>query len=131
MKRVMAVALLIGGVAVFGSPAEASASVKVIAKCNPDRVTKRPSAMIFACGDAGLQASGLRWKSWGGRRAKATGTIIYKLCDPYCAVGGLAYRSGKVTLYAKARCGKRRWVYQRARVKVWDGPTTTMRIGRC
>jgi len=130
LKRIVSVLLMVGAVLAVAAP-NTSADVKVVAECDENKRTKRPDAMIFACGDAGLQATDLSWKSWGGQRAKAKGTIIYKLCEPDCASGGVALRSGKVTLYGKTRCGRRLWVYQRARIKVWNGPVTKIRLWPC
>lgn len=131
MKRALLVLVSIVSVVAAGPINQAPASVKVVALCNPDSATKRPSKMVFACGDAGLQAAGLSWRSWGDKRVKGFGTIIYKLCDPNCLSGGVARKSGKVTLYRKGRCSRHHYRYSRARVKAFGGITVKQRIIAC
>lgn len=103
MKRITIVvaAILVAAVAV---PATSNASVKAVAKCGVGHAAKRPSNFYFYCGDNGMYATGLSWRSWGGKRAKGFGTITYKLCKPSCAAGGIRSKPGKITLYRKVRC---------------------------
>lgn len=130
MKRLLAMLIFLTGLGLL-VPVGAQAKVKVVAKCDTRSPTQRPNSMVFACGDGNLQAFELGWRTWGGPSAKALGTIGYKICRPDCASGTVAYRSGKVTLYGRVRCNRRLWVYSRARVKIWDGPTTRTRLPTC
>ena len=130
MKRLLTVLIVLTGLGLF-VPVGAQAKVKVVDKCDTRSPTKRPNSMVFTCADGNLQAFNLSWRTWGGRSTKALGTIGYKICQPDCASGTVAYRSGKVTLYGRLRCNRRLWVYSRARVKIWNGPATRMRLPTC
>jgi hypothetical protein len=47
---------------------------------------------------------GLRWRSWGGRRARATGIFPVNNCVPDCARGSISPRRVAVTLSRKRLC---------------------------
>lgn len=131
MKRTFLGALVLLIFVAVGPVGSASASVKVVPLCNAKAAVKHPAAMVFTCGDAGLQATGLHWKNWGTKRAKGFGTIVFKRCRPDCASGGVGRKRGKVTLYRKVRCSRHRYRYSRARVKMYRGPTTKQRLITC
>lgn len=120
--------ILVAAVAV---PASSNASVKAVAKCGEGGASKRPANFYFYCGDNGMYATGLSWRSWGGKKAKGFGTITYKLCKPSCAAGGFRSKPGKITLYRKVRCGKRKYQYSRLRAKAYGGPTRKVSLLTC
>lgn len=51
--------------------------------CGPAHT--RPSSVVLACADGGVQLSGLRWHGWGDPAAQATGAFNIHGCDPNCA----------------------------------------------
>jgi hypothetical protein len=109
----------------------AAASVKVNASCGTSAASKRPSNLFFYCGDNGMIATGISWRSWGGKRAKGFGTISYRTCEPSCAAGGVVSLPGKVTLSRKVRCVKRRYEYSVLRAKAFGGPTRKVKLQTC
>jgi hypothetical protein len=62
--------VLIGrGIAMIGvTAAGATAAARVVGNCTRSQV--RPSTIIVACADAGVQLTHLRWTSFGGARAR-------------------------------------------------------------
>jgi len=130
MKRLILFAVVIAS---FGSVAAAtsSASVKVNSSCGTASAAKKPANLNFYCGDNGMYATGVSWRSWGGKRAKGFGTITYKTCDPACVSGGVVTASGKVTLSRKVRCGRHHYQYSVLRAKVFNGPTRKVRLATC
>jgi hypothetical protein len=66
----------------------------------------RPSSIVFACADANLYATRLRWSRWGST-ATATGIAHANDCDPYCAAGHFRTYPVAVTLSKPKRCGGR------------------------
>ena len=47
----------------------------------------RPTDFMLACGDGNSRLTSLRWTSWNGNSATATGVNWVNDCNPYCAVG--------------------------------------------
>jgi len=130
MKRLaigIAVIACVSAVAVNSS----SASVKVNASCGTQHAAKKPANLIFYCGDNGMYATSVSWRSWGGKRAKGFGTVSYKSCEPDCASGGVISGPGKVTLSRKIRCSKHRFQYSVLRAKVFNGPTRKVELQTC
>jgi hypothetical protein len=113
------------------APAMSNASVKAVADCGVGHAAKRPSNFYFYCGDNGMYATSLSWRSWGGKKAKGFGKITYKLCKPSCAMGGYKTKRGKITLSRKVRCGKHSYRYSRLRAKAYGGPTVRVRLQTC
>jgi hypothetical protein len=91
--------------AAFGAAATqvgASASVRtsasvVIQPCAGKPVV-RPTTFTISCGDANSYLTKLKWSSWGGTTAKATGIYTANNCDPYCAAGKFISSKATVTL---------------------------------
>jgi hypothetical protein len=75
----LAVAMI--GVAAAGAATRA----RVVGNCTRSQV--RPSTIVIACADAGVQLTHLRWRSFGGPRARATGDYTFNDCTPNCAAG--------------------------------------------
>lgn len=83
---------------------------------------RRPTSIVFTCADAGLRASGLRWRSWGGQVAVGSGVLHEKLCVPSCAEGGSRSRPMTIHLYRRRKCPGRRHLYYRSATFVFaDG----------
>ncbi|MBW5480976.1 hypothetical protein GPJ59_03485 [Streptomyces bambusae] len=60
----------------------------------------RPADYLLACGDGNNRLVGLRWDSWGGQTATASGTDMVNDCRPYCAAGRFRAYPVEVTLIA-------------------------------
>lgn len=64
--------------------ASATTSVKIT---NCVSASSRPKSLTLACGDGNTVLSKLRWKSFGGTSAQATGMLEVNTCSPNCAGG--------------------------------------------
>jgi hypothetical protein len=116
-SALVAIALLLLG----ASPAALGQTpTEVPATCGKP-LLERPSELILACGDAGLQADRLTWRTWGGRRSVADGRITEKVCKPDCASGRVRHHQGEVILTVRVNCGGY-YSYERAKVR-WGGRT--------
>ncbi len=78
--------------AVLGAGASASSTIKIT---NCTSASSRPKMVTLTCGDGNTALTGLRWSSFGGASALATGTLETNTCTPNCA-------SGKVVRYSVA-----------------------------
>jgi len=125
---------LIAGLAAFvaSPPAVATHSgatrVYVVDGCRPHGV--KPKLVVVFCGDAGVFFDRLRWSSFGGVTAKATGRQVRKTCDPDCASGGAVTSDVRLTFSTLRRCsrsGAGRFTgryYRRVRATTADGSRT-------
>lgn len=64
--------------------ASAAPSVKIT---NCVNASSRPKLLTLACGDGNTVLSKLRWSSFGGTSAQASGTLEVNTCSPNCAGG--------------------------------------------
>jgi len=64
--------------------ATASSPVK-ITDCNI--AASRPKLLTLTCGDGNTALQGLRWSSFGGQIAHASGKLVMNTCEPNCAAG--------------------------------------------
>ncbi len=71
-------------IAVVGTSASATSTIK-ITDCTS--ASSRPKTLTLTCADANTVLSGLRWSSFGGVSALATGTLETNTCTPNCASG--------------------------------------------
>jgi hypothetical protein len=58
----------------------------------------KPTRVMLACGDANFWIASLEWHGWGTTTTKATGTVHYNDCNPYCAAGHFHTVPGSATL---------------------------------
>jgi hypothetical protein len=72
--------------AVIGTSASASSTIKIT---NCTKASSRPRTLTLTCADANTVLTGLRWSSFGGTSALATGTLETNTCTPNCASGKL------------------------------------------
>ncbi len=106
----VAVALVSLGVMV----ASAAPAVK-ITNCNS--ASSHPKALTLTCGDGNTVLSKLRWSSFGGVSAQASGTFEMNTCTPNCA-GGKVVRypvAVKASNIRKCKAGLR--VYNKLSLK--------------
>ncbi len=71
-------------IAAIGASASASSTIKIT---NCTNASSRPKTLTLTCGDGNTVLSGLRWSSFGGASALATGTLETNTCTPNCAGG--------------------------------------------
>ncbi len=64
--------------------ASAAPAVKIV-NCNS--ASSRPKAITLTCGDGNTALTKLRWSSFGGAAAQASGTFEMNTCTPNCAGG--------------------------------------------
>ncbi len=84
-KQVLTVAALAAAlVSLCVMVASAAPAVK-ITNCN--RASSRPKAITLTCGDGNTALTKLRWSSFGGAAAQASGTFEMNTCTPNCAGG--------------------------------------------
>ncbi len=84
MQASIAVALAVALVSLAVVVASAASTVK-ITNCNS--ASSRPEALTLTCGDGNTVLSKLRWSSFGGVSAQASGTFEMNTCNPNCAGG--------------------------------------------
>lgn len=70
--------------ALFAITASAASPVKIT---NCVKASSRPKTLTLACGDGNTVLSKLRWSSFGGKSAHASGTLEINTCSPNCAGG--------------------------------------------
>jgi hypothetical protein len=69
----------------LGAIVASAASAVKITNCNS--ASSRPKALTLTCGDGNTVLSKLRWSSFGGVSAQASGTFEMNTCTPNCAGG--------------------------------------------
>jgi hypothetical protein len=104
MKAAVALAA-IAGLAVAAA-AGAGAPSPTISDCG--KLVRRPSALVIACADGNYELRSLKWSSWGGPTASASGTAIVNDCIPYCAKGHFHNYGIRVILSRVIRCASGR-----------------------
>lgn len=102
-------------VAICSLPATASsqAVVRALPNCQ-DKPETRPSSVIFACGDGGVYATGVRWINWGDPFATATAAMHANDCTPNCAQGHFHVYSAYLAVTGSQRCPNGVLAYARA-----------------
>lgn len=80
-------AAVVGALLIGAAPAATAGGDRVFGIEDCGKAGVRPDGIVLTCADFGLYINGLDWKSWGERKARATGVIHAKNCDPSCAEG--------------------------------------------
>ncbi|HYP56119.1 MAG TPA: hypothetical protein VEQ41_07455 [Solirubrobacterales bacterium] len=96
------------------APAATQDRAYVASQC--DNAAFKPKMIVLACGDAGLAATKLQWKSWGTSSAAGAGTGRVELCEPSCAEGKVARAPMRIVLSKPRLCpqdGKRHFTRAR------------------
>lgn len=73
----------------------------------------KPSAVVIACGDAGLIVENVIWSSWTRKAAQGTGTGVAKTCDPDCATGGTVTAPIALALNKARKCSNGKRIFTR------------------
>jgi hypothetical protein len=113
MLRGFVLSLVALGV-VIASPAPAATQTAITAL--PDcqgALHVRPTYVLFACGDGGVYATGVRWKNWGAPFAIATATIHANDCTPDCAQGHFHISPAYLAATGRQRCRNGTLAYER------------------
>jgi hypothetical protein len=74
-----------------------------------------PRKVILACGDGNLYVTGLRYRSYGGKQAKAKGIFHLNDCRPDCAGGRFHTYDGVIRFFDVVQCADRRSYFAQAR----------------
>ncbi len=77
----------------------------------------KPTHLIAACGDAGLQVHKIKWSHYGAKSATGNGTGAANTCTPDCASGNIVHGPAKVELKRPRTCANiDRTVFTRLKV---------------
>lgn len=113
--RLAVCALAIGVVAPTTGALGASAPSHVkISNCGA--ALTRPKTVTLTCADAGIVLTKLKWSSFGGATAKASGKIDVNTCEPDCAAGAAKSYRVKVSASRPRSCKHGLAVYGRVAV---------------
>ncbi|HVR06023.1 MAG TPA: hypothetical protein VMS02_08270 [Solirubrobacteraceae bacterium] len=85
-------------------PAAATSATSTIKITNCNKASSRPKSLTLTCADANTALSGLRWSSFGGATAKATGMLDLNTCTPNCAAGKVIHYPVAVAASAPRSC---------------------------
>jgi hypothetical protein len=80
----------------------------------------RPASIVLACGDAGLYATAIRYRYYGGKKAQAAATLYTHSCIPNCAQSAFHPFPGTITFADVVRCEGTLY-YSRARYHFING----------
>jgi Lysozyme like domain len=69
----------------MGAAAASGSESTAVKVCGQGPAVTRPSSTILTCADDGMIAKHLRWSSWTGTRATATGIVTWRACSAKCA----------------------------------------------
>jgi hypothetical protein len=84
-KQALTVAVLAAVLISLGVMVAWAAPAVKITNCNS--ASSRPKTLTLTCGDGNTVLSKLRWSSFGGTSAQASGTFEMNTCTPNCAGG--------------------------------------------
>ena len=111
-RMLIAALVLAGAIAI---PALASGNARrVVGNCTKSQV--RPATIVVACADANLALTHLRWISFGGATASASGSYHVNDCTPNCAAGHFHSYPVRVVLSQAKVCPDRHDDYRVATV---------------
>lgn len=119
-KQALTVAALAAALVSLGAMVASAAPAVKITNCNS--ASSRPKGLTLTCGDGNTVLSKLRWSSFGGVSAQASGTFEMNTCTPNCA-GGKVVRypvTVKASSIRKCKAGLR--VYNKLSLKFTGRP---------
>ena len=109
-RILITVVLLAGAIAI---PALASGEARrVVGNCTTSQV--RPATIVIYCADANAALTHLRWNSFGGASASASGSYHENDCKPNCAAGHFHDYAVRVVLSKARACPDKHDDYRRA-----------------
>jgi len=80
------------------SSVEEPATSPYVFDCVKKAAVLRPSELLVACGDGGVDARTISWQTWNPDTATASATIYANDCDPTCAAGAVHDFPAELTL---------------------------------
>jgi hypothetical protein len=114
-KQALTIAAFAAALVSLGVMVASAAPAVKITNCNS--ASSRPKAITLTCGDGNTALTKLRWSSFGGAAAQASGTFAMNTCTPNCA-GGKVVRypvAVKASNIRKCKAGLR--VYNKLSLK--------------
>ncbi|HXQ00781.1 MAG TPA: hypothetical protein VN845_12045 [Solirubrobacteraceae bacterium] len=84
-RQILTITVLAAALVSVGVIAASAAPAVKITNCNS--ASSHPKALTLTCGDGNTVLSKLRWSSFGGVSAQASGTFEMNTCTPNCAAG--------------------------------------------
>ena len=112
LKITVIVAVLGAIPAVASAPAAGAGHILAI-NCNQEQF--KPKRIVLACGDGASWLGKLKWSSWSGSTATASGVYDAIDCTPSCAAGHVKSSPVKVTLSKPKGCaGQAQQAFKRA-----------------
>jgi hypothetical protein len=102
MRRRLLLAAAAALAALVAIPALAAGGARVVGDCTRSQV--RPASVILYCGDANGSLTHLRWTSFGGATANATGDYTINDCTPSCVAGHVHSYPVRVVFSKPRRC---------------------------
>jgi hypothetical protein len=106
--------LVVALATVVGSSASATSTIKIT---NCTKASSRPKTVTLTCADANTVLTGLRWSSFGGASALATGTLETNTCTPNCASGKLVRYPVAVRANGQRTCKAGLHVYDKVTLR--------------
>jgi hypothetical protein len=101
-KQILTVAVL--AIALVSLSVMAAAAAPAVKITNCVSASSRPKLLTLACGDGNTVLSKLRWSSFGGASARASGTLEVNTCSPNCAGGKVVRYPVAVTAGSIRKC---------------------------
>jgi hypothetical protein len=103
-------------------PAAATSATSAIKITNCYKASSRPKSLTLTCADANTSLSALRWSSFGGASAMATGTLDLNTCTPNCAAGKVVHYPVAVAASAPRSCKAGLRVYNKLTLRFTGRP---------
>ena len=97
-----------------GPVAEASGKRPLLIS-NCAKAKFKPAAVIIACGDASLGATGMTWSSWTQKSAVGTGTGEINDCTPDCVHGTTKRAPMELRLSKPVKCSNGKRIFAKLR----------------
>lgn len=111
LRHVLTGAILLAILVALEASATLGASSVKITNCVTASV--RPKTLTLTCGDGNTVLSGLRWSSFGGAVARASGTFETNTCNPNCAQGKVVRYQVSTKASSPRSCEKGLRVYSK------------------
>jgi hypothetical protein len=110
-RRFLVLATPVVALLVMGAMAVSGAGTVKITNCV--KASSAPKLLTLTCGDGNTALSGLRWSSFGGTDARASGTFETNTCTPNCAAGKVVRYPVSVKAYDTRSCKRGLKVYNK------------------
>ncbi len=120
-------AVVVAALVTLGAGATLGASGLKITDCN--RAGTRLRTVTLTCGDGNTLLRGLRWSSFGGAVARASGTFLTNTCEPNCAQGKVVRYQVQVKAGSSRSCKNGLRVYGKLTLKFGANVLPTLVAG--